>query len=198
MDEHAAERDLRARHGVARLPRVRRSPPAARAASSCGAVASLREPRTTMGGVNLVAGFRPELWRDVVRRTTRPPTSTGSTPTSSGPTASRCPRRSTTPCSGCRAARTTSSSTPPARRSRRSRGLAVGRGGDVELAVPARPRPDRLHRRHARTRRWSRRPSSSLVPDGRAGRRRHASCCCRSGRTTRPRGSRWRSPSRSA
>ena len=30
------------------------------------AVASLREPRTTMGGVNLVAGFRPELWRSVV------------------------------------------------------------------------------------------------------------------------------------
>jgi porphyrinogen peroxidase len=28
-----------------------------------GAVASLREPRTTMGGVNLVAGFRPEVWR---------------------------------------------------------------------------------------------------------------------------------------
>jgi len=30
------------------------------------AVASLREPRTTIGGVNLVAGFRPELWREVV------------------------------------------------------------------------------------------------------------------------------------
>ena len=30
------------------------------------AIASLREPRTTMGGVNLVAGFRPELWRQVV------------------------------------------------------------------------------------------------------------------------------------
>jgi putative iron-dependent peroxidase len=30
------------------------------------AVSSLREPRTTMGGVNLVAGFRPELWRSVV------------------------------------------------------------------------------------------------------------------------------------
>ena len=30
------------------------------------AVASLREPRTTMGGVNLVSGFRPELWREVV------------------------------------------------------------------------------------------------------------------------------------
>jgi putative iron-dependent peroxidase len=29
------------------------------------AVASMREPRTTMGGVNLVAGFRPELWRAV-------------------------------------------------------------------------------------------------------------------------------------
>jgi porphyrinogen peroxidase len=26
-------------------------------------VASLREPRTTVGGVNLVVGFRPELWR---------------------------------------------------------------------------------------------------------------------------------------
>jgi porphyrinogen peroxidase len=31
-----------------------------------GAIASLREPRTTMGGVNLVAGFRPELWRSVL------------------------------------------------------------------------------------------------------------------------------------
>jgi putative iron-dependent peroxidase len=30
----------------------------------CG-LSSLREPRTTMGGVNLVAGFRPELWRRV-------------------------------------------------------------------------------------------------------------------------------------
>src|SRR5438477_580570 len=29
------------------------------------AITSLREPRTTMGGVNLVAGFRPELWRKV-------------------------------------------------------------------------------------------------------------------------------------
>ena len=32
------------------------------------AVASLREPHTTMGGVNLVAGFRPELWREVMPR----------------------------------------------------------------------------------------------------------------------------------
>src|SRR5262245_35324001 len=29
------------------------------------AAASLREPRTTMGGVNLVVGFRPELWSEV-------------------------------------------------------------------------------------------------------------------------------------
>ena len=28
-------------------------------------MASLREPRTTIGGVNLVAGFRPELWATV-------------------------------------------------------------------------------------------------------------------------------------
>ena len=31
------------------------------------AIASLREPRTTTGGVNLVVGFRPELWRTVVQ-----------------------------------------------------------------------------------------------------------------------------------
>jgi porphyrinogen peroxidase len=30
------------------------------------AIASLREPRTTMGGVNLVAGFRPETWRELL------------------------------------------------------------------------------------------------------------------------------------
>jgi putative iron-dependent peroxidase len=29
-----------------------------------GAISSLREPRTTMGGVNLVSGFRPELWKE--------------------------------------------------------------------------------------------------------------------------------------
>jgi putative iron-dependent peroxidase len=27
------------------------------------AISPLREPRTTMSSVNLVAGFRPELWR---------------------------------------------------------------------------------------------------------------------------------------
>ena len=35
------------------------------AAPLVGEVVSLREPRTTMGGVNLVAGFRPELWREL-------------------------------------------------------------------------------------------------------------------------------------
>jgi porphyrinogen peroxidase len=35
------------------------------AAALVTAVASLREPRTTMGGVNLVAGFRPDLWREL-------------------------------------------------------------------------------------------------------------------------------------
>ena len=28
-------------------------------------LASIREPRTTVGGVNLVSGFRPELWREI-------------------------------------------------------------------------------------------------------------------------------------
>jgi putative iron-dependent peroxidase len=39
---------------------------AASAAALVPGIACLREPRTTMGGVNLVAGFRPELWREVV------------------------------------------------------------------------------------------------------------------------------------
>ena len=29
-------------------------------------LAGLREPRMTIGGVNLVLGFRPELWRDAL------------------------------------------------------------------------------------------------------------------------------------
>ena len=40
--------------------------PGRRGSELVGAVASLREPRTTMGGVNLVVGFRPELWREAV------------------------------------------------------------------------------------------------------------------------------------
>jgi porphyrinogen peroxidase len=39
--------------------------PGANPSSVVLAVAAMREPRTTIGGVNLVAGFRPELWRDV-------------------------------------------------------------------------------------------------------------------------------------
>lgn len=39
--------------------------PDADAGSAVSRVASLREPRTTIGGVNLVAGFRPELWATV-------------------------------------------------------------------------------------------------------------------------------------
>ncbi|MEP9364170.1 Dyp-type peroxidase [Nocardioides sp. CN2-186] len=35
------------------------------AAALVSAVADLTEPRTTMGGVNLVTGFRPEVWRAV-------------------------------------------------------------------------------------------------------------------------------------
>jgi putative iron-dependent peroxidase len=40
--------------------------PDAPAGDVVAAIASLREPRTTMGGVNLVAGFRPSLWAEVV------------------------------------------------------------------------------------------------------------------------------------
>ena len=37
-----------------------------RATELVGAIAGLREPRTTMGGVNLVVGFKPSLWAEVV------------------------------------------------------------------------------------------------------------------------------------
>src|SRR5258705_5833286 len=37
------------------------------------AFAGLREPRTTMGGVNLVMGFRPSLWRAVAPQATPDP-----------------------------------------------------------------------------------------------------------------------------
>src|ERR1700735_5697181 len=29
-------------------------------------ISAIREPRTTTGGVNLVIGFRPELWREII------------------------------------------------------------------------------------------------------------------------------------
>jgi putative iron-dependent peroxidase len=38
---------------------------AKRSKEFASALASIREPRTTTGGVNLVIGFRPELWSDV-------------------------------------------------------------------------------------------------------------------------------------
>jgi porphyrinogen peroxidase len=40
--------------------------PAAEGPDLVASIASLREPRTTMGGVNLVTGFRPELWAATV------------------------------------------------------------------------------------------------------------------------------------
>ena len=38
---------------------------ARRGAELVAAISALREPRTTIGGVNLVVGFRPELWNQV-------------------------------------------------------------------------------------------------------------------------------------
>jgi putative iron-dependent peroxidase len=39
--------------------------PGRQAGELVSALASLREPRTTIGGINLVSGFRPELWREL-------------------------------------------------------------------------------------------------------------------------------------
>jgi porphyrinogen peroxidase len=50
--------------------------PGADAAAGVRRIASLREPRTTIGGVNLVTGFRPELWAEVAADAA-PPSVTG-------------------------------------------------------------------------------------------------------------------------
>jgi putative iron-dependent peroxidase len=53
-------------------------------ASAMAQVAGLREPRTTIGGVNLVAGFRPELWA-AVAPDSAPPGLTGFNRSLTGP-----------------------------------------------------------------------------------------------------------------
>ncbi len=50
--------------------------PGANHADAVAAAAGLREPRTTIGGVNLVTGFRPELWA-AVAPDARPPSVEG-------------------------------------------------------------------------------------------------------------------------
>jgi putative iron-dependent peroxidase len=80
-------------------------------------IACLREPRTTMGGVNLVAGFRPELWREVSPGDS-PKALEGFNADIAGPDGFVMPARSTTPSSGSRAAPTTWFSRSRAGRSR--------------------------------------------------------------------------------
>ena len=66
---------------------------------------------------------------------------------------------------------------------RRAGAVASVADETVELAVPPRPRPHRLHRRH-REPDAGRRPGRRAGPRRHARRRRDASCCCRSGVTT--------------
>ena len=92
--------ELRLRDGVAPGELVRR-------------LAGLTEPLTTVGGVNVVVGLRPSLWRAVAPDATPAgaPTSTG---TSSARTASSCRPPSTTRGCGCPARTGRRSSTTPA------------------------------------------------------------------------------------
>ena len=48
--------------------------------SLAGAMASLTEPRTTMGGVNLVTAFRPELWATIASAAAPPRVTSFTTP----------------------------------------------------------------------------------------------------------------------
>jgi len=59
--------------------------PSADAALAVARVAALREPRTTIGGVNLVAGFRPELWAMIAPEATPAGLSGFNEPVSAGP-----------------------------------------------------------------------------------------------------------------
>src|SRR5262249_41810897 len=105
----SAGRNLRSRDRLARLPRApsRRRPggrwrPWARRGR--GGAAPPSSPAPAGSGGARCPPRRP------------PPASRGSTATSWAATATSCRQRSTTPCSGCRAAPTTSSSTPRERR----------------------------------------------------------------------------------
>jgi porphyrinogen peroxidase len=82
------------------------------------AISALREPWTTMGGVNLVAGFRPELWREVVPDDA-PPDVHGFNEDLVGVDGYVMPATQHDAVLGSRGARTTSSSTRRARRSPR-------------------------------------------------------------------------------
>ena len=64
--------------------------PGAQAADAAVRVAALREPRTTIGGVNLVSGFRPELWAAVAPNSA-PPGVVGFNEPIVGPTGSLLP-----------------------------------------------------------------------------------------------------------
>ena len=148
-----------------------------------GRLADLREPRTTIGGVNLVVGVRPELWRDRIGvRGARRPARLRPSP-STGPDGFTMPATQHDAAAVARGRglrRRLRRSAPGHRGARAGR---VGRHGDVELALPPRPRPDRLHRRDGepeprpRARRGRRaRPAHPV----RAG----PCCCCSAGGTT--------------
>jgi hypothetical protein len=62
--EHSSERSLRARNGIASART--RFASGQEGSDVVTAIAALRQPGTAMGGVKLVAGFRSELWRQVV------------------------------------------------------------------------------------------------------------------------------------
>ena len=153
------------------------------------AEASLREPRTTIGGVNLVTGFRPELWGTSAQMPHRP-TPPGWNATSQGP-------------EGYIVRATQHDAVmwltgaeydvvfEPSRGLVRALAPTPGRRRDLGLVVPPRPRSDGLHRRH-RESDSDRRDAGGGIPDGTA-RARVARCYyCSSGTTTSPPGTRCR------
>ena len=169
--------------------------PGAQPLDAVALVASLREPRTTIGGVNLVAGFRPELWAD-----DRPRRRAGGRRRvrRAGPRARRLR------AAGDAARHRRLAHRRVLRRRLRPVGRAssgAGRPGDARqrdrrLAVSPRSGPDRVHRRH-REPVARRRDDGRGHPRGRGRARAAASSCSSSGSTTPPRGRHCRSRRRS-
>ena len=111
---------------------------------------------------------------------------------SSGLTGSRCRRPSTTPCSGCREARTTCLRRQRDRAIADLRGLAtVAEETIFELAVPARPRSHRVHRRHREPDPGGGTRADRRPPPGRPGRRGDGAASPEVGTRLRRHGSRF-------
>ena len=147
-------------------------------------VAGLREPRTTIGGVNLVAGFRPELWAAVAPDAA--PSGLPRLQRGRGRTGRLHPAATQHDVviwlTGAAYDVVFDLSRDVVTR---PRGTGRPRPRDDRLAVPPRPRPHRVHRRHREP--DARRGHGGRPRSRRSARRGRLASCCSSSGSTMPR-----------